>query len=372
MLSVPLRCNELLTRASVNSGHSWLLTVSLRTADKSGTLFLSGLHGSGRIRSIKGGTEIMVYKWGSVLVVVAVTSLLTACGSSGNSTGSTTASTTSASSTGTISMAATDAPVDGVSRVQVTFNAIGLKPHNGPMQMLTLTTPRVINNLLDLTGNASQSILGSRTVPAGKYDYVRLFVVPDAPNSFVDDNAGGRHNLVVPGQQGNSSQGTVRRFVQLNSGFTVPAGGNADFTIDFQLRKALVQPPGQKGDYLLRPALRLANNVEAGTITGSVADSLVTDPSCTSDLSADTGDAVYLYQGANVTPGDIQIDSQGQPVAPNSPLVTANVKQDPDTGTYGYTIAFVQAGTYTIAFTCQAHNDQPETAEKITFFSRRV
>lgn len=304
----------------------------------------------------------MACKLNLAALLVAAAILLTACGGGGG--GDNSSSTTS--STGRVSLAATDAPVDNVSQVQVTIDAIGLKPRGGPLQMITLDTPDVISNLLDLTdGNASPPILDNRVVPAGQYDYIRLYIAPRVPDSFVVEDNGGQHDLLLPGQQSNNN---AQRFLQLNSGFTVPAGGIADFTIDFQLRKALVKAPGQKGDYFLRPSLRLINNVEAGTIAGTVADSLLQDTSCSNDLAADEGDAVYLYAGDPATLGDVYIDSQGQPVDPaTSPLVTAKVKQNRDTGAYAFTVGFVPAGTYTIAFTCHALDDQPETADSIPF-----
>ncbi|MDA3920123.1 MAG: DUF4382 domain-containing protein [Salinisphaera sp.] len=313
----------------------------------------------------------MTCKLNLATLLVAAATVLTACGGGGNNSPSTTLSSTSASSTGSVSLAATDAPVDGVSQVQVTFDAIGLKPHGKPMQMITLDTPDVISNLLDLTdGNASPPILDGRAVPAGQYDYIRLYIAPRAPDSFVVEDNGGQHDLLLPGQQANNN---AQRFLQLNTGFTVPAGGTADFTIDFQLRKALVKAPGQKGDYFLRPSLRLINNVEAGTIKGTVADSLVQDASCSNDLVADKGDAVYLYAGNPQTLGDVYINSQGQPVDPaTNPLVTAEVKQNPDTGAYEFTLGFVKAGAYTLAFTCQALADQPETADSISLIQSQT
>lgn len=303
-------------------------------------------------------------KW-KLMAALAVATLLSACGGGGGGGSDSTAST---STTGSLSVAVTDAPVDDVSRVQITFDAIGIKPHNGTLQKITLAKPEVIDDLTKLTdGNASAPILDGHKVPAGQYDYIRLYIVPNAPDSFVDETNGARQNLVVPGQQGQSQ---ADRFVQLSSGFTVPAGGTADFTIDFQLRKALVKPPGQNGDYFLRPSLRLINNVKAGTIHGTVANTLVQDPSCDNDLAADggkgKGNAVYLYADSPSTLGDIYIDNQGQPVNPKtSPIVTADVKQNTNTGAYEYTIGFVQAGTYTVAFTCQALDDQPEAADSI-------
>jgi hypothetical protein len=94
--------------------------------------------------------------------------------------------------------------------------------------------------------------------------------------------------------------------LHLASPFLITAGSNADFTIDVELRKALTDPVGQN-HYLLRPALRLVNNVEVGTISGTVDSTLLdgVDETCANDLTADEGNDVYLYiefvQPQNVT-----------------------------------------------------------------------
>lgn len=281
----------------------------------------------------------------------------------------------SGASTGTASFDATDAPVDGVDIVKVTFDGIALKPQNGEMVTIDFEEPVTIENLLDLTGNASEPILGDTTFPAGQYNFIRLYVQAGIPDSLVEEEDGQQFDLVVPGQQPQSNS-SARRFLQLVTPFVIPAGGNADFTLDFELRKALTKPTGQD-HYLLRPAVRLINNVEVGTVAGTVADTLVLDPSCDNDLTTDEGNTVYLYAGADANVGDVNVDINGEGdhsvddtdgISPESnPLTTAEVKQNLDTGEYEYLIGFVAEGEYTVAFTCQSLTDEPETDEAIQF-----
>ena len=61
--------------------------------------------------------------------------------------------------------------------------------------------------------------------------------------------------------------------LKLNRGFDVPAGGSADFTIDFDLHKS-VHMTGS-GSYMLRPTLRMVDNIMVGSISGTVGASLV-------------------------------------------------------------------------------------------------
>ncbi|MGH8400235.1 MAG: hypothetical protein ACRESU_03960, partial [Gammaproteobacteria bacterium] len=74
---------------------------------------------------------------------------------------------------------------------------------------------------------------------------------------------------------------------------------------------------------------------------------------------------VYVYQG-DVTPTDVQINAVTGTVQPfSSVLVGFNIS----TGKYNFTAAYLPPGEYTLAFTCQANLDQPETADAIAFTS---
>ena len=96
-----------------------------------------------------------------------------------------------------------------------------------------------------------------------------------------------------------------------------------------------------------------------GTLSGTVAVALVMDTSCSNDLAAQTGNAVYIYSGMTVTPGDI-----GD--ADNDPFMTATVTQD-GAGTYTYEVNYLSVGDYTAAFTCQASDDDSVADDNIVF-----
>lgn len=307
-------------------------------------------------------------QWAQACAVLVIASALGACGGGDGSTGF--------AATGTASFDATDAPVDDVSRVTITFDRIDMQPADGDRVTVEFDTPRTIANLLALTGDSSEVILEDTTVPAGEYVWLRLYVLGGSPDSEVERDDGQVFPLFVPGSQPQSGNPNSR-FLHLNTGFVVPAGGDADFTIDFVLRQALTRPANQD-HYLLRPSMRLVDNVEVGSIAGIVDEPLVTDASCTNDPAADEGNSVYLYAGSDAVPGDVNVDPQtGEPdhdsddtdgVSPEThPLTTAEVRQNPDTGTYQYRIGFVAEGDYTVAFTCQSLDDLPDSDEDIAF-----
>lgn len=267
----------------------------------------------------------------------------------------------------------TDGPVDEIEGIKLTFTRIDIKPKNGPAEEFIFDTPVVIDNLLDLTGNASQSIIADREVPAGEYEWIRVYVKGGFPDSTVTPASGGPdENLYIPGQQNGNANGNPR-FLQLNTSFTVAAGGESDFTLDFVLRKGLIKP-ASGDDYLLRPAMRLINNVEVGTITGTVDAAVLASASCV----ASEGDTVYLYEGdlvgQEINPDDvydpgIAAGSDEVMAAEGArPITTAEVVQNDD-GVMSFEIGFVReidAG-YSLAFTCESSNDLAESDDDISF-----
>jgi hypothetical protein len=148
--------------------------------------------------------------------------------------------------------------------------------------------------------------------------------------------------------------------LKLVSGFTVTQDQTTHLVIDWDLRKALSDPVGQPGLHL-RPALRVTDMALFGTLSGTVAEALVMDTSCSNDLAAQTGNAVYIYSGMIDTPGDI-----GD--AENDPFMTATVTQD-GAGAYTYEVNFLSVGDYTAAFTCQANDDDAESDDDDIMFS---
>ena len=291
-------------------------------------------------------------------------SLLTGCGGS---------SSNGAAKTSTASFSVTDAPVDDIDAVKITFSRIDLKPENGDVVSLTFAEPVVIENLLALTGNAASPIISDAVVPAGNYQWLRIFVTGGFPDSTVLPKLGNETDLFIPGQQNGNSNGTPRS-LKLNTAFTVPTGGSADFTIDFVLRKGLTKP-ANSDHYLLRPAMRLVNNVEVGTIKGSVDAAVITSNACTTD----SGISVYLYQGDLNANSQVPDDIYDPGIAANSdevdnnvtgqrPITSTEVRQD-DSGVYSFELGFIRAtdAGYSLALTCQSGADFAASDDDISF-----
>jgi hypothetical protein len=250
------------------------------------------------------------------------------------------------SGNGTVSIGLIDAPVRGVSEIWIDIKQINLKPTDGPPIQFPLD-PSVRKDLLSLNIDNAETLLDAESIPAGHYDWVELELNADFDSVYdsyvTKDATNGQIELRVP-------SGTVR----LVSGFTITADQETRFLIDWDARKGLVDPVGLPG-YLLRPALRIVDQTEYGTLHGSVAtERITTHPECTaSDPDPDVGNVVYIFQGHDATPDDID----GSETEPFDPVATVDVEPGAD-GLYGYD-TILSPGDYTVVFTCQGENDLP-------------
>lgn len=246
---------------------------------------------------------------------------------------------------GQLSLAITDAPVDGATAVVVQFTGVEVKPADGAARAFTFDAPRQID-LLALTGTDSELLLDGVTVPAGRYNWVRLAVDANedgVADSYIDLEDGSRHELEVP--SGDESG------LKLNTGFVVPAGGAASFTLDFDLRKSVHEPMDAGDSYKLRPTLRIVDNVRVGAIAGTVDNTLV---------GVDCAPAVYVFSGAGVAPDDVD-GAEPEPVSSAMPELNTS------TGHYDYTVGFLAEGSYTVSFTCDADADDPAADDALVF-----
>ena len=267
------------------------------------------------------------------LVAMACLSLplLAGCGGGGGS-----------GSTASMSLGVVDGPVDSASSVVVSFTGVELQPSGGGQAVtINFSAPKTIDLVQEQNGNEA-SLLDKQSVPAGNYDWIRLMlnVATDGTvaNSYIEIN-GAQYPLIIP-----SGDETGLKLVQ---GFTMTANQVADFTVDFMLQQSITAPPGQTSggvqDYVLRPALRLIDNVQAGTISGTVA--LATLQSNSACLSGYSGSGplpnahIYVFSGSVMPAGTL------------TPVVQPEITL-PSSGSYSYSQPFMLAGAYTLAVGC--------------------
>ena len=250
---------------------------------------------------------------------------------------------------GKLAVAVTDAPIDDAEAVVVQFTGIEIQGEGGS-QSFDFASAKTID-LLELTGDESLELLPQTELDAGQYQWMRLKVNAErgVTDSYIDIN-GARYSLFIP----SGSQTGLK----LNRPFVVAAGGLTDLTIDFDLRKSVHEPQDAAEDYYLRPTLRIVDNAEVGHINGMIDPNLINAAEC-SDSSA-----VYLFEGADAEVDDVDATEP-------EPITTGLVEVD-NNGDYVYEIGFVMAGEYTLGFTCEAANDDPEVDDTINFITSNV
>ena len=233
-------------------------------------------------------------------------------------------------------------PGDNATHVVVVFTGVELTGNGGNPVNITFPAPKSID--LMTQSNTASAVLFDQPIPAGSYGQVRLMVTADgsANNSYIDFADGSRMGLRVP-------SGSETGF-KLVSGFTVPSSGVVDYTIDFDLRKAITCPPGQAPACILKPVERLVDNTSVGNVQGQI----------TSTLPSACTPGVYLYSGAVTKPEDMNSTAPStdtyQPLASKVPVATSSPP-------YYYQFTFLPPGTYTVAFTCEAAQDNPDQTD---------
>jgi len=260
--------------------------------------------------------------------------------------------------TAPITLNITDAPVDEADAVVVQFSSVTLKSDGNDDLLFEFNPPKSIN-LLALQGLASQPLIENQVIPAGEYNQIRLAVNAEfdsVMDSYITVNSVDYELRVPSGSQSGLKINTPFTVDGTNTGISV-ADANAVYTIDFDLRKSIVNPGGQPG-YFLKPVLRLVQNTNTGSVSGSVDPSLLIGANC-SDADPLTGNAVYVFAGT-VTPDDfdgIGID----------PLTTSLVEYDAGSGTYSYEVGYLAAGDFTLGFTCAADLDDENDNAGVVF-----
>ena len=282
------------------------------------------------------------------LTVLAAASLLAGCGGGGGGGGSSQAS--------SLSVSLMDAPVDGVTAVYVKITAMWIKPQgSGPAVQLPMPNGPMTVNLMGLTDKNAAILVDNAAIAPGSYDWIAMDVAAEqgVRDSYVITSTGGEQevetDLRVP-------SGRFR----LVSGFTVPENQAVKLLFDWDMRQGLVYPPGQN-QYFLKPAFRMIDVTAFGALQGTIKAATVgtsldaTQNSCAKDNNTDldVGNVVYVFSGAGVAADDI--DGTGDPVA--TIPATRN-----SAGDYVYR-TLIAPGTYSVAFTCQAGNDDPDTDE---------
>jgi hypothetical protein len=266
--------------------------------------------------------------------------------------------------TGQLNLALTDAPVDGASAVIIVFTGVELQPAQGPRVVLDFPSERHID-LLAFQRGATVDLLQDAEVPAGDYRWMRLKVLAernrqDGSRIEFADTTGETFPLYIPSG--------AESGLKLNRPFGVAAGAVTRLVADFDLRKSIIAPTGQDPNYMLKPVLRLMDELQTGTLRGTVDLRALTDallepaaePRPVSECSA--GLYVFEQEAAGVpsTPDDMDGDAADG----RDPLLYLPLEGNGVDETATFEFALMATGRYTLAATCQyAVDAAPDASE---------
>ena len=265
---------------------------------------------------------------------------------------------------GQMQLTITDAPVDNATSVVVDIVSVQAIPVNGNPVNYNFPQPQQID-LLKLQQGLSTQLIGNWILPTGQYKGLVLTISANGSgtDSYIVLNDGSQHALVTP----TTTCGLVPciqlvAYLNIDTPFSINNSSAGAYIIDFDARKSVLPPAVGSTAYQLFPIGRMVNVVNAGNVIGVVPNPLIT-PGCTPVVY------VYVYGGANNTPTNIDDKTDIDDYAPaaNQPVTESAVQFDNTTGEYAFTAAYLNQGEYTLAFTCQAAQDNPATADNIAF-----
>lgn len=286
-------------------------------------------------------------------VLVLATAGLAGCGGGGSDP-----------NTGSLTLSLTDAPVDGAESVVVAFTGIDLQRSDGTRVNLDFGMangqPNIKSiDLIKLQNGATGSLTDGAGVPAGRYEWMRLKVQADKNSqsgSYIVLSNGQQYPLWIP-----SGAETGLKLVQP---FTVAQGSATRLLIDFDLRKSITAPPGQDPNYLLKPVLRLMDELQVGKITASIdlAALSAAQLGAATPLS-DCKAGFYVYSGGSAVPDDQDSDTVDD--GGSDPVVYLPVVYDGANTVVQVTIPFIEVGMYTVAATCNFDVDMPDSNDYV-------
>ncbi|TMX42772.1 hypothetical protein DA096_03765 [Vibrio rotiferianus] len=308
------------------------------------------------------------------LIGAAVIFALTGCNSDSSS----------GSATTPVTLSVSDAPIDDVSEVVVTYSKVAFLPvGEGEPQIFNVyktdedgnyvdeegnllpdgEDPLPLSvNLLDFQGSDAQELVDNEVIPTGNYQlcvFANDGDHPEYPSYVVEESTGNQMPLTVKGN-GKCPQGVGDEpnsgVLFFNNQFAVNPDNN-DYVVEFDLRRGLKDATGKDEGYTIqRTSISLINTVTTGNLGGNV--DLTTYQGCETDTTSGNGyaHAVYLYEG------DIAQADMGSfaPSESQAPIASANVTTEDEGATYQYEFGYVEPGTYSIGYTCTANDDSEE------------
>ena len=163
------------------------------------------------------------------------------------------------------------------------------------------------------------------------------------------------------------SDDTLKRLNLAGSALSLPGvtltSGEGTVTITFGLARAF-QFRESSDDYLLaEDGIRVQDNATSASLTGRVDSALFdTEAPCDEKEDPESGNRIYLYPAIDLNDdqlGDVFTTDSSNDIPDDTvaPYAVATLLEDGLTGAWQYALGFLPAGDYTLAFSCDAGDD---------------
>ena len=243
---------------------------------------------------------------------------------------------------------ATDAPADpDIAEVRVDLRGLRFQKSGGATATLEFNDPEPVD-LLDLAEGEPMRLFTDEPLPDGSYTGVRLmFDDEEDVDGSVVDAAGDEFPLVL--EEG----------AYAPAAFTVTEDESSSHALELvlDLRQSLAFDDDDD-EYTLTPVVRAVKAGQAARIAGRVT------LDCPDETSLERGGAVYLFQGHDVVPDDL--DGAGA-----EPHATTRVRQDTAGEQFSYALRHLAPGDYTLGLTCEGDEDIVAQDDSLSFRSVR-
>jgi len=208
-------------------------------------------------------------------------------------------------------------------------------------------------DLLDYQGLNQLTVFENLELARGSYSRLLISILDGDVNlSFVQESDDSLKPIVVSGGQ-------------LSLPGPSLSSGEQLFTVEFGLAQALQYQQGPDNYLLTTAGVRLVNNATAASLSGRV-DSQLFDSVAPCDAKTDpeAGNRIYLYSSGPAPVADLadvftSSSSTGVPAGKRAPYAVASMARDALTGGWQYSLGYIAAGNYTLAFSCNAADDSP-------------
>ena len=250
-----------------------------------------------------------------------------------------------------ITVRITDAPADELNAVFISIEGLDIEADDGSFTRFDFTPPRRID-IASLRNGRSETLVQNATIDAGSFSGVRLRFAPDfVPDGVINPDPVTRNNGATA-----TLDYVVDRYV-VHVDLSVDELDRETLLLDVDLRASMLQDDDDiaANRYRFDPVIRGIRENQAGRIEGTVAADLVNRSPCFP--------AVYLYEGRETEPTAL---------GDTAPPLNSRRLDNLSIAGGQYRFSNLEAGGYTVAFTCTADADDPESDDAdVRFLSVR-